>query len=86
MRDELRKFLEPKFMRGDNNVYEIKILIPSTFLDPRFKGNFLKDGEHGKKLLCDETRQNLKAEASTKTLKVSDERSPANEVSLDSLD
>ena len=83
MKDELRKSLESRFMHGDNNVYENKILILSTFLDPRSKGNFLKDGENVKKVLCDEIRQNLKAEANTKTAKVSCEKSPANEVFLD---
>ena len=43
VKEELKKSLQTRFMAGDNNIFKNQNYVLVTFLDPRFKGKFLKD-------------------------------------------
>ena len=60
MKDKFKKSLETRFMSGDHDIFKNQNYALATFLDPRFKGKFLKDQNKTKKYFCNVIRQEIK--------------------------
>ena len=52
------------FISGYNDVFQERNLILATFLNPTFKGRFLKDEMLLKKMLFEDFRQSMKSQLS----------------------